>query len=236
MSLRRFFFKTKFTYKIYLYYNLYIRHKGFQKREKYSQWGEDLEIIDFFQEKKNGTYLDIGCFHPFLLSNTYLLYKKGWQGINIDMNPTSIDLFKIARPKDLNICSAISSEPKELKMYYDDPFSPLNTVDEKYYEMSKHIYFKNKKIIKVQSQKFDNIIYDQNIKKIDFINIDVEGLDLEILKQIDLKKFGVSLVAIETHHVDGTKSKSCDKIFSYLENLNFLIHRRVGPTSLFRLN
>ena len=152
------------------------------------------------------------------------------------MNPTSIDLFKIARPKDLNICSAISSEPKELKMYYDDPFSPLNTVDEKYYEMSKHIYFKNKKIIKVQSQKFDNIIYDLKIKKIDFINIDVEGLDLEILKQIDLKKFGVSLVAIETHHVDGTKSKSCDKIFSYLENLNFLIHRRVGPTSLFRLN
>ena len=54
MSLKKIFFKTKFTYKIYLYYNLYIRHKGFQKREKYSQWGEDLEIIDFFQEKKMG--------------------------------------------------------------------------------------------------------------------------------------------------------------------------------------
>ena len=73
-------------------------------------------------------------------------------------------------------------------------------------------------------------------QKIDFINIDVEGLDLEILKQIDLKKFGVKLIAIETHHVDGTKSKSCEEIFSYLEKLNFLIHKRIGPTSLFRQN
>jgi len=235
MSLKKFFLKTKLSYKIYLYYNLYIRHKGFQKRRQYSQWGEDLEIIKFFSNKKIGTYLDIGCFHPFLLSNTYLLYKKGWTGINIDMNPTSIDLFNIARPRDQNICSAISNESKEFKMYYDDPFSPVNTIDEEYYKMSKHIYFKNKKIITVQSKKLNEIIKNKEFQeKIDFINIDVEGFDFQILKQIEFEKLGVSLVAIETHHVNGDKSKNCDLIFSYLENLDFSIHKRMGPTSLFR--
>ena len=112
MSLKKFFLKTKLSYKIYLYYNLYIRHKGFQKRRQYSQWGEDLEIIKFFSNKKTGTYLDIGCFHPFLLSNTYLLYKKGWTGINIDMNPTSIDLFKsVLLPKMERFFSGIDLLP-----------------------------------------------------------------------------------------------------------------------------
>ena len=99
MSLKNLFFKTKFSYKIYLYYNLYIRHKCFLKRSQYSQWGEDLAIIEFFKNKKNGIYFDVGCFHPVMYSNTCLLFKKGWRGINIDINPTSTDLFKILRPK-----------------------------------------------------------------------------------------------------------------------------------------
>ena len=52
MSLRKIFLKNKFTYKIYLFYNLYIRHKAFLNRASYSQWGEDLEIINFFKNKK----------------------------------------------------------------------------------------------------------------------------------------------------------------------------------------
>ena len=91
MSLKKIFFKNKISYKIYLYYNLYIRHKIFINREQYSQWGEDLEINNFFKDKKEGVYLDIGCFHPYMYSNTCLLHKKGWHGINVDINQTSID-------------------------------------------------------------------------------------------------------------------------------------------------
>ena len=112
MSLKKFFLKHKITYKIYLYYNLYVRHKGFIRRKRYSQWGEDQFIAEFFKEKENGIYLDIGCFNPFMYSNTCLLYKKGWHGVNIDINPTSIDLFNIARPKDFNICTTVNDEKK----------------------------------------------------------------------------------------------------------------------------
>ena len=68
---------------------------------------------NFFKNKNNGTYLDIGCFHPYMYSNTCLLHKKGWSGINIDINQTSIDLFNIVRPNDTNICTAINDKKKE---------------------------------------------------------------------------------------------------------------------------
>ena len=75
-------------YKLYLYYNLYIRHKAFKKRKTYSQNQEDLFIDNYFKDKKDGFYLDVGCYHPIKFSNTALLYNRGWQGINIDMSQT----------------------------------------------------------------------------------------------------------------------------------------------------
>ena len=87
-------------YKIYLYYYLFLREKFFVKRESYSQFGEDLVIKNFFKNKI-GKYVDIGCFNPIKYNNTCLLYNEGWSGLNIDLNSTSIDLFKIARKKIL---------------------------------------------------------------------------------------------------------------------------------------
>ena len=171
MSLKKIFFKSKLTYKIYLYYNLYIRHKGFIKRERYSQWGEDQFIAQYFKDQEKGIYLDIGCFNPFMYSNTCLLYKKGWNGINIDINPTSIELFNIARPDDINICTTINDEKKTFKVYLDHPFSPVNTLDKKFYENLGKSSSTNKNIFTVKSKSMEEIIKSNNIKKdIDFIS------------------------------------------------------------------
>ena len=237
MSLKKIFLKTKFTYKIYLYYNLYIRHKCFLGRKQYSQWGEDFFINSFFKNNNNGIYLDIGCFHPYMYSNTCLLHKKGWSGVNIDINPTSIDLFNIIRPNDINICAAISEKKKDFKVYLDDPFSPVNTIDEKFYESLKKSFFKNKKILTVKSKTIEEILDVGKIKgTIDFINIDAEGLDFDILKQINLSKYRVKLLSIETHNVDGSKTQYFDSIKKFLEEKSYSIFKRVGPTTLFALN
>tara|TARA_B100000963_G_C22622109_1_gene670457 strand:+ start:2211 stop:2939 length:729 start_codon:yes stop_codon:yes gene_type:complete len=236
VSLKKFFLKNKVTYKLYLYYNLYIRHKCYINRKQYSQWGEDNYIQSFFKKNVQGTYLDIGCFHPFMYSNTCLLHKKGWNGINIDINQTSIDLFKLSRPKDINICAAISDQKKESTLYFDDSFSPVNTINEKFYENLKNVFFKDKKIFKVQTILMEEIFNKyKNKTNFDFINIDAEGFDFKILKQIDLEKFKVKLLAIETHNVDGTKTKDFDSIDSYLKGKNFFIFKRVGPTTLFSI-
>ena len=237
MSLKRIFLKNKISYKIYLFYNLYIRHKGFLKRDRYSQWGEDEFIIEYFKGKQKGIYLDIGCFNPFMYSNTCLLHQKGWRGINIDINPTSIDLFNIARPNDFNICTTVNNEKKLFEVYLDDPFSPLNTLDSKFYKNLDKSFSTNKKNISVESKSIDEIIGLSDIKTdIDFINIDVEGSDYKILTQIDIQKLKPKLISIETHNVDGSESENFQNINDYLINNNFSIFKRVGPTTLFDHN
>jgi hypothetical protein len=234
VSLKKIFLKTKLTYKIYLYYNLYIRHKSYLRRIQYSQWGEDQFINEFFKDKKNGIYLDIGCFHPVMYSNTCLLHRKGWRGINIDINPTSIDLFNIIRPKDTNLCTTINETKETFKVYYDDPFSPVNTLDKQFYEKLENKFNKDEKKLTVESKSMKEIL---NISKIDgcidFINLDVEGMDYKILKNLDLKQLKPKLISIETHDVDGSKSKDFESIVKLMKESSFSIHKRVGPTTLF---
>ena len=243
MSLRKFFFKTKFTYKIYLYYHLYLRHKGFLKKSRYSQFGEDQFISEFFKDKKNGVYLDVGCFHPFYWSNTCLLHQKGWEGINIDINFTAIDLFNIARPKDVNLCTTIDENKAELKFYFDHAFSPCNTLDKSFKDYFKKLYFErfkeecfiNDQIRTVKSKTVNEILkIAKKYKKIDFLNIDVEGTDMKMLRQlIPNKTIDPELISIETHLIDGSKSDDADQISIFLNSHNYKIFKRVGPTTLF---
>ena len=236
MSLKKLFLKTKLTYKIYLYYNLFIRHKCHLNRKQYSQWGEDQFINDFFKDKIDGIYLDIGCFHPVMYSNTCLLHRKGWRGINIDINPTSIDLFNIVRPKDTNLCTTISETKKTFEVYYDDPFSPVNTLDKQFYENLKN-KSKDTKKITVESTSLKEVLNISKVtKNIDFINIDVEGMDYKILKNIDLNQLKPKLISVETHNVDGTKSNNFESIAKLMKEGSFSIYKRVGPTTLFNFS
>ncbi len=243
MSLRNVFFKTKFTYKIYLYYHLYLRHKGLVKKKRYSQWGEDQFINEFFRDKKKGVYLDIGCFHPFWWSNTCLLYNRGWEGINIDINSTAIDLFDIARPNDINLCTTIDENKKEFKYFFDHAFSPVNTLNQSFKDYFKNAYFEkfkeecfvNEKTKIVKSKSIQEILdIAKKYQKIDFLNIDVEGTDFKMIKQlIPNKVINPELISIETHHADGSKSKDSEKIIEFLDSFNYQTFKRVGPTTLF---
>ena len=186
--------KYKFLKKIYLYYNLYVRNFNFFSNT--SQFGEDKKIIKLFKEK--GFYLDLGCFHPIKNNNTYLMHKLGWNGINIDLNPLSIDLFKISRPNDINVCSAISEKRGYKDLYFDHDLSTLNTLEKN------HTLFLNKlfgiKKFKKKRVKTENINYllkRNKVKKIDFFNIDIEGHELKVLKSLDFNYFDIQVICIE---------------------------------------
>lgn len=84
---------------LYLLFHKYIKKNS---KKSYSFGGIDLLISHFFRNQSNGIYLDVGCYHPIQGSNTYLLHKKGWSGINIDLDEVSIDLFDKFRKKDFN--------------------------------------------------------------------------------------------------------------------------------------
>lgn len=180
----------------------------------------------------------MGAFHPYMFSNTCLLYQKGWSGINIDINPISIEMFKIARPKDTNLCTTISKNKKEFQIFYDGPFSTVNTIDKHFYkDYFKKDYDKKNSTFKILSNSFKEIIDLSKVgNKIDFINIDVEGMDFDILKQINLKRCKTKLISIETHRPDGSELKNFKLISSFLRSQNFILYERIGPTTLFKLN
>ena len=96
-------FKTGIFYKPYLYFNLYFKNRALKKRKTYSQHREDLFIDDYFKDKENGFYLDIGCYHPIKYSNTALLFNRGWKGINIDAEAHD---FEVLEGIDLDIYKA----------------------------------------------------------------------------------------------------------------------------------
>ena len=236
MSLKKLLMKRPITRKIYLYYNLYIRNKALKKRNSYSQWGEDLIIKDFFKEKKKGFYIDIGCFHPIMYSNTCLLFNNGWSGINIDVNPTSIDLFNIIRPNDYNFCAAVSSKVEEKNLYMDHDFSPVNTIQKSFYESTdKNIAFKNLVKKKIMTNKFDDIVRNlTNLPKVDFLNIDCEDYDYYVLSSIDLKNYRPKLICIETHRAyTNEESPYYKNIAELLKKNQFRIFNRCGTSTFF---
>ena len=112
--------------KIHILQNIYIKNNYFVKRKSYSMDGEDIAVEVFNKKKDKGFYVDIGAHHPIQRNNTNLLFQKGWEGINIDVNEFSIDLFNFLRPNDLNLLTAISDKEGEISFYYQKKFSKLN--------------------------------------------------------------------------------------------------------------
>ena len=86
--------------------------------------GEDLEIVKALKNINNGFFVDVGCYHPLHLNNTYLLYKKNWRGINVDLSELSIDLFNSIRSEDININSAVSNSEGQVTHYYQKKNKP----------------------------------------------------------------------------------------------------------------
>ena len=180
--------KSLLLFKLYLIY-FGFKYKFFTKKKSYSQFGEDLVVNDFFKNFV-GRYLDIGCYHPIKYNNTALLHKKGWKGVNIDLNQKSIDLFNACRKNDLNITACLSDKIEEVTIYLDSEFSALNSI---YVDNSKNFKFKDLKKISVKTKIFPELIKDN----FDFLNIDCEGNDFKILKTIDFKRYTPKIINIE---------------------------------------
>lgn len=215
-------YKFKILKKLYLFYNLYIRNRKYLNNG--SQFGEDKFLYNLFEKNYNGKYLDVGCFHPTKHNNTSLFYKNGWQGINIDLNPLTIDLFNFMRPNDTNINTAISSEESEKTLFFLSENNTQNTLSEnQLLFLKKHHNLRNDEIIKkkIQTRRLDNILEENNFHNIDFMNLDVEGHELEVLKTINFKKTKLKYVCIEMINHNDLSIKNSDQILELLETNKF---------------
>ena len=220
----------KILNKIYL--NLQNIYKKIILQDKYYSFsGVDIVLKKIFYQQEKGFYIDVGCQNPIKNNNTYLLYKKGWEGINIDLDKDNIDLFNSARPKDSNFNKAISSDIKNVELYFYHKKSPINTIDKKTSDFQKA---KVTSIKKINTDTLDNIILNSKYKNhtFDLLSIDVEGHELDVLKGFDLDKYSPKVIVVEYLDLNVTKLEIKNlsienvlnsEIYKYLISKNYIL-------------
>ncbi len=229
--------KNKIIRKLYLFYNIYIRNKKYLKKS--SQFGEDEIIINLFDENYKGFYLDIGCYHPTKHNNTYQMYKKGWRGINIDLNPFTIELFNFFRKRDINVNTAISDDDSTKELFFLNELNTENTIDPNHIDfLKKHHNVRDQEITKqkITAKTFSQIINTNKLKHIDFFNLDVEGHELNILKTIDFDKIFINVICIEMIEHNEKSIKNNLEIKAILKKNNYELIDKVDINHIYKKN
>ena len=208
--------------------------EDFYSTLSYSQEGEDLILKRLFDGQQKGLYVDVGAHHPKRFSNTYLFYKMGWRGINIDAMPGSMEKFKEVRPEDINIEAAISDKD-ELLTYYIFNESALNTFSKNEAEQKagkgNYRVIDEIKINTIPLYQVLNKHLDSN-KQIDFLNIDVEGYDFKVLDSIDWTVYKPSVVLIEVLNID-LENLIDSKVYKFLRERAYKMIAKTFNTLIF---
>jgi FkbM family methyltransferase len=172
----------------------------------HSQFGEDVFVRKFFQGRRTGTWLDIGAFHPTIASNTALLRRAGWTGINVDADAVKMRLFGWFRRSEVNICAAVAGAGNRravldrasaasygsmdsVTLTDDGPGLPTRTVAD--------------------------ILDEVRPASVEFVSIDVEGLEAEILSAYPFDRYPADLFCVEVLDMtlDGVRASPVVPIF-----------------------
>ncbi len=184
--------------------------------QTYAQFGEDTVLLELFKNKNDGRYVDVGAHHPYRYSNTYLLYKRGWHGVNIDPNPHTIVLFNKARSGDTNICSGVGRAGMLTYYRFSDP--AVNT-----FKKSEAEKWRAKSFLKflgttdIEIRPLSELVHGP----VDLLTIDAEGMDLEVLQSYDWKYYPDVIV------IEGDDSKH------FLVEKGYRLHTVCGASSIF---
>jgi FkbM family methyltransferase len=210
-------------------------------KKSYSQSGEDLLVEFIFYHIlniKDFTYMDIGAHHPYYLSNTAIFYEKGNKGISIEPDPILFNEIKKERPNEICLNIGIMFNKKqnneELAEFYIMSTTTLNTFSKKeaerlHYEGTYKIT--EKKMIPVKH--IHQIIEEYFLP--DFVSIDVEGIDYEIIQSFNLKKYRPKVICIETLEFSPNASENIKnkEIINYLSSNNYFLYADTNINSIF---
>ncbi len=206
--------------------------------KSYSQEGEDMILRRIFVNSINGFYIDVGAFHPTRFSNTYLFYKKGWRGINIDAMPGSMKKFNKKRGRDINLEYPVSSEKKNITFYaFNEPalntFS-LELANERDGKDGYRILFKKELETKTLAEILEEYM-PKEIKEIDFLSIDVESLDFDVLISNNWEKYLPKVILIEDLNFNHNITNESE-ISRYLSEKNYKFFAKTVNTLFFKHN
>lgn len=207
----------------------------------YSQHGEDRIIYEAFKHMgyfKDGllpSYIDVGAHHPYEISNTALFYQIGCHGINVEANPRLIELFNEERPGDINLCVGVGAEEGTFP-FYITKYDGLNTFKKENISYNEFLSEQNTGIresfeiidvVDIKVKRLQDIILEYaNGKWPEYMSIDIEGMEFEVLENTNLDN-GPLLIVVEVNYegdlfIELMKTKGYFPYIWYRENIIFI--------------
>lgn len=208
----------------------------FYSARSYSQEGEDLVLRRLFERQPTGIYVDVGAHHPFRFSNTCLLHKQGWRGINIDARPGSMGLFERFRPGDINLEIGVSRESKEMEYFLFEE-SALNTFNAPLANQWQKQGWRLVTTAKVQCLPLRQILERElprlGAESIDVLTVDAEGFDLEVLQSNDWARYPPRVLIVEILGTDLAQA-STSEIGRYCSSLGYELFAKLHQSVFFQ--
>ncbi|MBP6946372.1 MAG: FkbM family methyltransferase [Candidatus Pacebacteria bacterium] len=204
--------------------------------KSYSQEGEDVLMRGLLSEVGNkGIYVDVGSYHPIQYSNTYALYRRGWRGFVIDPNSNLKLLYWYFRRHDRFINVGVGEQSEEDAEYYRFTDGAYNTFDATEAEVTKqrqYPVFMGKSIVPIIP--LSKIVNDYQIKKIDLLTIDVEGMDLQVLRSHDWSILP-TVVIVEDNSLR-VEEFNKSEVFIFMHAKGYSLEAVVARTLIFKIH
>jgi len=208
------------------------------RKNSYSQCGEDL-IIDFIfgtLKIEKPTYLDIGAHHPYYLSNSAFFYLKQCKGVSVEPDPSLFKVIKKERPNEITLNVGVGINAGEFADFYIMNVPTLNTFSKTEADRystypDKHI----KEVVKLPLLTVNEIIEKNfNNKTPNFVSVDVEGMDMEIIKSFDFKKYRPEVFCIETlTYTENNTEEKLNNIIDYMKQEGYFLYADTYINSIF---
>jgi FkbM family methyltransferase len=213
-----------------------VRTKAYSS---FSQAGEDLIVHYLFQKLKMNapTYLDVGANLPIVGSNTYFFYNRGSKGVCVEPDPSLYSAIKKTRPVDvvLNVGIGFGNDDEADFYNFPHPYTGWNTFSkEDANKKQKESGIAIKDIKKIPLKNINEIIKTYFHPHPNFISIDIEGLDLQVLQSLDFDRFKPEVICAETitFSINNTEEKR-NEIAEFLQSKNYFVFADTHINTIF---
>ncbi|MCU0354919.1 MAG: FkbM family methyltransferase [Cytophagales bacterium] len=183
----------------------------------YAFKGEDLALLALLNPVviHEGFYVDVGCNEPRFISNTFLLYRRGWRGICIDANENLIRKHRRIRPRDRAVCALVSNQQRELE-FVEFLNKGLSSADISHIQQNQMLTIEQTSRKKMVAQTLTEILDTLNAPSaFDLLTIDVEGFDFAVLQSLDFERYQPRLIVLEADDFDVTQPQT-EPIYRFL--------------------